>query len=272
MSTVVPFDDGHRFVVGVRVLIPVITLISGFAGAIASDLTTASELATASDLASTGALSSGTSFLYPALLYFSVRGAIVGYVSGFVGASLAIVASRWSRWSSGLAASIGLAAPFVIVDLLFRVPDDFLGLMPPLWISLTMAVVGGIVVALLPHPTLHIEWSTIFGRNKYMLFIAPIEGEKTAEMAELSRRLDEWDPIGVYDFMTADQWPSGEYDDLVVPILEVLQAGVRPHELARELVAVLKHDYGLTVSIHDAEPIAAALVEWYDATPERENA
>jgi hypothetical protein len=249
MSTAVPFEDGHRFVIGVRILILAVTAFSGIAGAVVS----------------TFHLQDGTDVLPSTLVFFSVRAAIIGYLAGIIGAIFAIVASRWSRWTSGIGTIIGVAAPFVVVDRIFTIPDDFLGLMPPLWVSLIMALLSGVAVSLLPHPTLHIEWATIIGRNKYMLFAQEIDVDVTPQMAELSKRLDEWDPIGVYDFMTADQWPSGEYDDLVMPILDVLQAGVRPHELARELVAVFKHDYGIEVSIRDADPIAGSLVEWYAA-------
>jgi hypothetical protein len=249
MSTVVPFDDGHRFVVGVRALIPVVTVVAGIAGAIASNVQ------------HTG----GTNLEYPAFVYFSVRAAIFGYLSGFVAGILAIVASRWSRWTSGLAAAMSIAVLSTIATMTFDFANDFLGLLPPLWFLFALALAVGIGVALLPHPTVHIEWSTIIGRNKYMLFTQPIVGEMDAQMSELSRRLDLWDPIGVYDFMSADQWPHGEYNDLVIPVLEVLKADVRPHELARELVAVLKHDYGLHITIADADPIALELVEWYAA-------
>lgn len=249
MSTVVPFDDGHRFVVGVRALVPIVTIVAGIAGAVESQFQTTEE----------------TNFVFHAIVFFSVRAAIVGYISGFVAGTLAIVASRWNRWTSALAATLSIGLIFALATMMFDVSDDYLGLLPPLWSSIAMALAAGIGVALLPHPTLHIDWSTIIGRNRYMLFTESIDGEKDVQMFELSTRLDEWDPIGVYDFMTADQWPHGEYDGLVVPILGVLRAGVRPHELARELVAVLKHDYELHITIADAEPFAAKLVEWYSA-------
>ncbi|MGV8970116.1 MAG: hypothetical protein ACOH1J_06675 [Microbacteriaceae bacterium] len=248
-----PFDDGHRFVVGVRILIPAVAVISGVVGALTSSFD-ATEV---------------PNFLYPAFVYFSVRAAIVGYLAGFLAATLAVVVSRWSRVASGVAAAAGVALPFLIVDQLFSFPEDFLGGMPPVPLALIIAIASGIGVALLPHPTLHIEWATIIGREKHMLFTRAIEGERTSEKVELSRRLDEWDPIGVYDFMSADQWPQGEYDDLVEPILEVLRAGVRPHELAPGLVAVFKHDYGLDVPLSAAEPFAASLVGWHNQLIEK---
>jgi hypothetical protein len=247
MTTIVPFDDGRRFVIGVRVLIPVVAVIAGIAGAVASNAAPNDE----------------SSFAFPHLIYFSVRAALVGYGAGFFAAILAIVASRWSRLASGVAAATGVGVPFIAFTLFSQHPDDYLGVISPMWFSLIMAAGAGIGVALLPPPTLRIEWATIIGRSKYLLLTRPIEGELTAEMAELSQRLDEWDPIGVYDFMSADQWPHGEYDDLIEPILEALRAGAKPQELARELVSVLKNDYGLGVTLADTEPVAASLVQWY---------
>jgi hypothetical protein len=62
MSTVVPFGDGHHFVVGVRALIAIVRIVACIAWAAASELQTTEE----------------TNFLFQVIVFFSARAAIVG--------------------------------------------------------------------------------------------------------------------------------------------------------------------------------------------------
>lgn len=61
---------------------------------------------------------------------------------------------------------------------------------------------------------------------------------------ELSSLLHQWDPIGVYD-ADAPNLEPGEYDDLVVPLLDQLGQSSSPEVFARALEQVLADDYGL---------------------------
>ena len=57
--------------------------------------------------------------------------------------------------------------------------------------------------------------------------------------------LQEWDVIGVYS--DADNRPidDEEYDDLVQPLRDWLEAGASPEEISIRLVGTLRRDYGL---------------------------
>ncbi|MDQ1123231.1 hypothetical protein [Microbacterium trichothecenolyticum] len=55
--------------------------------------------------------------------------------------------------------------------------------------------------------------------------------------------LNAWDPIGVHHIGRG--WPDDEYDDLILPILEALDAGPTLDELAHDLRGVVEIDYGL---------------------------
>jgi len=55
--------------------------------------------------------------------------------------------------------------------------------------------------------------------------------------------LNEWDPIGVHHI--GQGWPDDEYDDLILPILEALDAHPSVDDLATELRTVVENDYGL---------------------------
>lgn len=64
------------------------------------------------------------------------------------------------------------------------------------------------------------------------------------EASELSRLLDEWDPIGVYD-STDDTPPPGEYARMVVPLLTKLRAGESPREISDYLTWDVRTNMGL---------------------------
>jgi hypothetical protein len=86
---------------------------------------------------------------------------------------------------------------------------------------------------------------------------------------ELSRMLDEWDPIGVYEGEGGEELDDdakaapGEYSDLVWPIVRMLDSGSDARALARGIQDVMNRDYGTgAYSLLFAE----RLVEWRDAT------
>ncbi len=62
--------------------------------------------------------------------------------------------------------------------------------------------------------------------------------------------LQRWDPIG----SIRAGGPVDEYDDLILPILDVQATGGTPQTLAADLRQVLQTDYGLT------QPMAECLV------------
>ncbi|MCW2573202.1 MAG: hypothetical protein JWO88_3260, partial [Frankiales bacterium] len=64
------------------------------------------------------------------------------------------------------------------------------------------------------------------------------------EVRELSRLLDEWDPIGVYD-PPEDGPPPGEYARLVGPLLTKLRTGGSAHDIAEYLSWDARTNMGL---------------------------
>lgn len=80
-------------------------------------------------------------------------------------------------------------------------------------------------------------------------------------MRELSRRLDQWDPIGVYGL--GEPWPAGEYDCLVGPTMRKLHDGSSAVEIADMLAHELVDHFGLSPA---APPVALAseLRLWWD--------
>jgi len=79
----------------------------------------------------------------------------------------------------------------------------------------------------------------------------------------VSRMLDEWDPIGVYE--NDDYAPApGEYADLLWPIIHLLDAGADATGVARGIREAMNRDYGMP----GVESLAFAerLVEWREAT------
>ena len=80
-------------------------------------------------------------------------------------------------------------------------------------------------------------------------------------MRELSRRLDRWDPLGVYGL--AEPWPTGEYDCLVGPTMRKLHDGDSAVDIADMLERELVEHFGLSPA---APPVALAseLRLWWD--------
>ncbi len=79
----------------------------------------------------------------------------------------------------------------------------------------------------------------------------------------VSKYLDEWDPIPVYD--DPDEGPPpGEYDDLVWPIMRLLVDGAPPEAIAAYLYATLPSDYGIACP-PDADALVERLRQWWDA-------
>ena len=79
----------------------------------------------------------------------------------------------------------------------------------------------------------------------------------------VSKYLDEWDPIPVYD--DPDEGPPpGEYDDLVWPIMRLLVDGAPPEAIAAYLYATLPSDYGIACP-PDADALAERLRQCWDA-------
>ena len=82
-------------------------------------------------------------------------------------------------------------------------------------------------------------------------------------MAEASKLLFEWDPLGISPYQ---KWPCDEYDCLVGPILSKLSQGATAANLARYMRKHLWDHMGIWGA--DTEGIAARLKAWFDAGPE----
>ena len=89
--------------------------------------------------------------------------------------------------------------------------------------------------------------------------------EKTAMRQrgrELRAILNEWDPIGV---MGPDAKPGDdEYDDLLWPVMRLLEGGASAGDLARYLVKKLDEDYGLNVGESKLQGVSSSIKEWFE--------
>lgn len=84
------------------------------------------------------------------------------------------------------------------------------------------------------------------------------------EALELAGLLHDWDPIGVY--CREDQNPDpGEYDDLVLPILQYVRTAAGRESLAVDLRDVLSQDYGMSEA-EGVEEFSALVVTWWLAS------
>ena len=79
---------------------------------------------------------------------------------------------------------------------------------------------------------------------------------------ELRALLDAWDPIGVLD---DPDWPRGEYECLVGPVLRMLESGASAAALADFLRAEVRDHFGVDPAWRPPEPVAEGLVTWYRA-------
>ena len=77
---------------------------------------------------------------------------------------------------------------------------------------------------------------------------------------ELRDMLLDWDPIGV---SAEPGWPRDEYDDLIPPLRERLEAGAHAGELAIFLEAHVSGHMELDVDPDREERFAARLVAWW---------
>ena len=71
--------------------------------------------------------------------------------------------------------------------------------------------------------------------SKYSHSMTPDRDQKRENVhraSELSRLLDEWDPLGVYGGDGGEP-PPGEYSDLVWPIIRMLDEGVNSKQRER---------------------------------------
>lgn len=80
---------------------------------------------------------------------------------------------------------------------------------------------------------------------------------------ELSRRLDAWDPVGVYA-RDEGSAPPGEYDRLVGPLLDLLNRGTPAEDIATWLRDELDEHFGVR-SAPDARIVADELRRWWEA-------
>ncbi len=78
----------------------------------------------------------------------------------------------------------------------------------------------------------------------------------------VSHRLDQWDPILVYDD-PEDAPRPGEYDDLVWPVMRLLVDGASVDAIAT-LLADAVEGYGLSRP-PDTTSLAASLKDWWGA-------
>jgi hypothetical protein len=79
---------------------------------------------------------------------------------------------------------------------------------------------------------------------------------------ELRELLYEWDPIGVSQ---EPDWPADEYDGLLDPLRERLEAGATAGELAIFLEAHVSDHMGLNPDPDREERFAARIVDWWGA-------
>jgi len=82
-------------------------------------------------------------------------------------------------------------------------------------------------------------------------------GDVKAEVAELRRRVNDWNLIGVGGL------PEDEYDCLVGPLLSKLHAGASADELTAFLNDEALHHFGLSSAPADTERFARDLVAWF---------
>jgi len=79
---------------------------------------------------------------------------------------------------------------------------------------------------------------------------------------ELREMLNQWDPIGV---MEEPDWPNNEYDELIAPMRERLEAGATAGELEIYLEQYVRDHIGLEPDVDRESRLAARVVEWYAA-------
>lgn len=89
-----------------------------------------------------------------------------------------------------------------------------------------------------------------------------IPRENVHRAGELSRLLDEWDPLGLYEGDDGEP-PPGEYSDLVWPIIRMLNEGATAQLLARGIRDAVEANY--EVSGVFVMPFAQRLIEWHEA-------
>jgi hypothetical protein len=87
-------------------------------------------------------------------------------------------------------------------------------------------------------------------------------------MSELSRRLDRWDPIGIYAY--DDQPPAGEYDFLLGPAVGALRNGAPTQEIADMLARELADHFGLSPAPAPLEFAAETRSWWNDEVEDSE--
>ena len=80
--------------------------------------------------------------------------------------------------------------------------------------------------------------------------------------AELRALLYEWDPIGV---SAEPDWPRDEYDELIPPLRDRLEAGATAGELSIFLEQHVVGHMGLDSDATREERFAARLVDWWAA-------
>jgi hypothetical protein len=77
---------------------------------------------------------------------------------------------------------------------------------------------------------------------------------------ELRELLNEWDPIGV---MGEPNWPRTEYDSLIEPLRERLDAGTSEGELEIYLEEYVRDHIGVEPDVDRESRLATRLVRWY---------
>ena len=82
---------------------------------------------------------------------------------------------------------------------------------------------------------------TEFGRSAWNAWVPPGEA---GQRVTISRLLNEWDPIGVFD--SESDWPEDEYVAYVSPILLLLKSGADNSALARQLEQIRTDQMGIS--------------------------
>ncbi|WP_327241348.1 hypothetical protein [Streptomyces sp. NBC_01320] len=77
--------------------------------------------------------------------------------------------------------------------------------------------------------------------------------------SDLRRLLNEWDPIGVADFV------QDEYDCMLAPLLQQLRAGAGQAEIGEYLRQELEDHFGLDPNFQRTDAVAAGVIGWWAA-------
>jgi hypothetical protein len=105
--------------------------------------------------------------------------------------------------------------------------------------------------------------SVFYGRRNLMADARKLEQDAMRQRGrELRALLNQWDPIGV---MGPEAPPDDtEYDDLLWPLMRLLEGGASAADLDEHLRRKLDSDYGFTPNPTEVQRVARRIKEWFD--------